>query len=1072
MEWILDIVRIALPIHIGPEMWPSVLRSLALCGYFFAIGWVFSRRLLGARQLVELVPLSGVIGLSAFIFLANALAYVTGVANAFRLTAILLILAAGLLWLRPLRLPKPLVAEGLLGTAIYVVVAVAFTIIVISNYIVLPTLDYQIHFDAANRLALGQFPLMNVASPDFSARYHYGTNLLAAAFIRLGHLPVEGAYLFVGVGMPVLLFLLVYAIAREVSGSRYLAFVPALLAAFTDGLQFLTPWVQDWRLGRWARELGGFTLTERSRLDEFLGVLLPNEFTTYPRFLTNPHVLLGLALLFGVFYILLVRKDQSWAGLFIAGILLATLALVEEVLLVFAVAGLTVAFLTAWKKTLHRRRLFLVGCVSAIAIIFQGGVISDMLFRRAGGEGFSHAFSFNWPILIWFNNLIPVQLGISPFWLEHYILVLGMPFLLLPLLALWTVWRGAPFDRAILVVVLLAFLIPHLIAYAYSPDMFRLIRYGHVVASVGLGFMLISLARRHILLVPAIVISLLVVLTPLRIAAGHVSDDRQATLGWDRPARLSLTSVFRTARSLDNFDYLRGRPRPFVLPDPLILELRRALPAASRVLTDQPMEVTLATGALVPHKPIDAISYILSNNPGPEYVDALFSLSPRAMAAMKISHLVMSDWWYAQLPPPLRARLENRDWFRLTYSTESQVDSFGGRWHRVYTVRAAYFGQEEAMPTLAELAALIPRNATVYISPGIPYDLRWPFEYALRSRQLFAEMPQYNHTTATIQRRPIQFAQDYDVAILNTQSDADRWHFWAFARQDTPFAWSASGPEIIWQNYGVAAIALPLATHPDTKRAGSTMLMPVTVDQPLQTTLRPAGPFADQPHSLRVRIFTPQPATIGLTYGDHSTELNLAPGLSTIFTPDVAPPLAVSVDLRQGASLSASVALIRAAPPSTHLQNPSIHLQPRFENEEFIVEVTYINPDRFDAGLLEPRWSVTRADLVHNKPWHASGSAASGEWQSNLALSSDNSQLQFSLNPATITASEATDAGTATLPSLGVVELSPRRAYVLYFNVHAPGFGRQTALPLAKFYLDGDNVSSVELFSHAVSLGF
>ncbi len=1072
MEWILDIVHIFIPIHIGPEMWTSVLRSLALCGFIFAIGWVFSRRLLGAQLLVVLIPLASVIGLSAFIFLANVLAYGIGIANSFRLTAILLLLAAGFLLFRPLRLPKPLVAEGLLGTALYFVVAVAFTITVISNYIVLPTLDYQIHFDAANRLALGQFPLMNVASPDFSARYHYGTNLLAAVLIRLGHLPVEGAYLFVGVGMPVLLFLLVYAVAREVSGSRYLAFVPALLAAFTDGLQFLTPWVQDWHLGRWAREFGGFTLTERSRLDEFLGVLLPNEFTTYPRFITNPHVLLGLALLFAVFYILLVRKDHSWAGLFTSGILLATLALVEEILLVFAVVGLTIAFLTAWQQTIYRRRLFLVGCVSAIAIILQGGVISDMLFRRSGGEGLSHTFSFNWPIHIWFNNLIPVQPGISPFWLEFYILVLGIPLLLLPLLVIWTVWRGALYDRAILVVALLGFLIPHLIAYAYSPDMFRLIRYGHVVASVGLGFMLIWLARRHILLVPAIVIGVLIVLAPLRIAAGHVIDDRQATLGWDRPARLSLSSVFRTARSLDNFDYLRGRPRPFVLPDPLILELRRTLPPASRVLTDQPMEVTLATGALVPHKPIDAISYILSNNPGPEYIDALFSLSPRAMAAMGVSHLVMSDWWYAQLPPPLRDRLENRDWFRLTYSTESQAENYGGRWHRVYTVQAAYFDQDEAVPTLADLATLIPPSASVYISPGIPYDLRWPFEYALRSRQLFAELPQYNHTTATIQRHPIQFDQDYDVAILNTQSDTDRWHFWAFARQDTPFAWSASEPEVFWQNYGVSAIALPIATHPESKRAGSTVLMPVTLVRPLQTTLRPTGPFADEPLSLRVRIFTPQPATIDLTYGDHSTELDLAPGLSTIITQAVAPPLAVSISLQQGESLSASVALIRSAPPATHLQNPSIHLQPRFENGELIVDVTYVNPDRFDAGLLEPRWSVARSDLVYSKPWHASGPASSGEWRSNLALSADNSRLQFSINPMTGNASEATDSGTATLSSQGAMEISPRRAYVLYFNVHAPGFGRQTALPLAKFYLDGEDVSSVELFSHAVSLGF
>ena len=871
MDAILDLARLVMPIELGPGMTESVLRSLALCCFLAACGWVLTRRLLGVQRLVALVPLAVIIGAGVFVFLCNVLAYAVGVALAFPIAAILLLLAAVYLLVRPLRKPEPLVAEGLLGTGIYLVISGAFFVIVVANYLVVPTMDYYIHYDAANRLAMGQFPLMNVASPDLHAKYHYGVNLLAAALIRLGNLPVEGAFLFIGIGIPFALFLMVYALAREATGSRYLALVPALLAAFNDGLQFLTPRVQAWHLDRWAREFNGITLTERTRLAEYLGSFLPNEYTSYPRFIINPHALFGLALLFAVFYLLLVRRDHSWPGLLPAGALLATLALVEESLMVFAGAGLAVAIATGERQCLPWRRFFLVGCLTAATILVQGGVITDILFRGAGGEGFSQAFSWNWPILVWFNNLIPVQLGTSPFWLEHYVLILGIPLLLLPVLALWAVWRGQPVEKGILTVAVLGFLIPHLIAYTYSPDLYRLIRYGQLAASVGLGFMLIWLVRQNKLFFPLLAVSLLVMFAPLRTAVAHVFADRQVTLGREYAARLTLSSVFRTAPHMDNYDFIRGRRRPFLLPEPLILDLRRTLAPESRVLTDQPMEVTLATGAFVPHKPLDAISYILARNPGPAYVDALLSLSPRAMKDLKITHLVMSDWWHAQLPEALQARLDNRAWFRLTYSTESQADAYDGRWHRVYEVQSAYFDLPDSAPTIADLTALIPANASVYVSPGIPHSLRWSFEYALRSRRLFAATQNYNHTTATIRRNPIDLSQSYDFAILNAQDESDRWFFWTFARQDTPLAWGATEAEVIWRNYGVSVVVLSGASYPHSNRGGGLHLRPISTDRPLQTTLDPGQAADDRPLALRVKLFSPQAAVVDISYGESTT---------------------------------------------------------------------------------------------------------------------------------------------------------------------------------------------------------
>lgn len=1072
MDSILDLLRLALPIELGPEMTMSVLRSLALCGFFAASGWVLSRRLLGTQRLVALVPLSVIVGVSAFVFLANALAYAVGVATAFRLAAILLLLAAGYLILRPLRRPEPLIAEGLVGTAIYLVVAGVFFIVVVANYIVVPTMDYYIHYDAANRLAMGQFPLMNVATPDLHAKYHYGVDLLAAAFMRLGALPVEGAFLFIGVGIPVALFLMVYAIAREATGSRYMAFIPALLAAFNDGLQFLTPRVQDWHLQRWARELNGITLTERTRLAEYLGSLLPNEFTSYPRFIINPHALFGLALLFAVFYLLLVRKDRSWPGLLLAGALLAALALVEESLMVFAAAGLAVGFVTDWRQRLPWRRLFLIGCLTAVTVAIQGGVITDILFRSAGGEGLTQAFSWNWPVLVWFNNLIPVQPGVSPFWLEHYLLILGIPLLLLPALALWTLWRGEPIDKGILTVAVLGFLIPHVVAYTYSPDLYRLIRYGHLAASVGLGFMLVWLARQHRFLVPVLAISLLVMLAPLRIAVAHVFDDRQVTLGRDYEARLSLSSVFRTAPHMDTYDFMRGRERPFLLPEPLILDLRRSLSPESRVLTDQPMEVTLATGAYVPHKPLDAISYILARNPGPEYIDALFSLSPRAMQTLKITHIVMSDWWFAHLPESLQAHLDNRSWFRLTYSTESQAAAYDGRWHRVYEVQRAYFDRPDHTPTIADLEALIPANASVYISPGIPHSLRWSFEYALRSRQLFAATQNYNHTTATIRRNPIDFSQSYDFALLNAQDESDRWFFWTFARQDSPLAWGATAADVIWQNYDVSVVALPVASFPTSGRGGGRHLVPVTAEQPLQTILDPVGTLANQQLALRVKLFSSEAAIVDVAYGESSTVIRLIPGLTTLTTPVVSPPLAVRIQPRDGGSVSANAALIPKTPARVLAQNPSIDLRPRIEDGQIIVAVAYMNPGRVHTGLLEPRWTIERLDLVLDSPWYASEQPTASAWSSTLALEAERARFHFSLDPLAGTATETKEGGTEVLPKLRQSRPSPRQRYVLYFNIHAPGAGRQTALPLATFYLGDGAVSDVEVFPATVSLGF
>jgi len=308
---------------------------------------VLARRILVEDRLVALVPLAPLLGISFFIVISNLLAYPLGPAWAFRVTFPVLVVLAAVLLVRPYRQPGPLLAEGRVGMLLYVVMVTVLGTIIIANYLVLPTWDYQIHFDLATRLSLDYFPLMNPGAPHLPAKYHYGSHLLVAALMRLGHVPVEVGFFFYNVGMALFLFLLAYAMARVQLGARYAAVVPALMFCFDGGFAFLAEWFQHWHLQQWAKQGIEITITQRDRIQDLFGPFVPTEFAIYPRYLSHPHVLSGWSLLLTLYYVLLVRQERSWPGLVLAAVVAAALALVEESLLALGLAGLGLYFVVA-----------------------------------------------------------------------------------------------------------------------------------------------------------------------------------------------------------------------------------------------------------------------------------------------------------------------------------------------------------------------------------------------------------------------------------------------------------------------------------------------------------------------------------------------------------------------------------------------------------------------------------------------------------------------------------------------------------------------------------------------------
>jgi hypothetical protein len=368
------------------------------------------------------------IGLTAGNWTANLLAQFVPLPHAFWLAAVL-VLAAGVASAWPLKFRKLFAAarESLipwlaLGIIVYVMLEVGRGLAIFDDYQNLPTISM---------MASGDIPPHFSLDPSLRFGYHYFLLLLSAQFVRLGDMyPFTALDLARALTFGLMIILLALWV-RRVTRSRIAGWLAGVVMAFTGGMRWLLLLFPASLLDKIASQ----TQLMGSGLDtgkEFLKNLVspwiidgsgPIQFPfAYANGAHSPFVMAFSG--FGVFYVLILitlllthDRWQHWSAAVVTTILLASLALANEVALGLLLAGLVVALVTylVAKRTFRIPRSLLPWAIaSACALIIaflQGGMLTEVfrnLFAGGGKSYYDVAFAFAWPPMVVSSHLGPL----------------------------------------------------------------------------------------------------------------------------------------------------------------------------------------------------------------------------------------------------------------------------------------------------------------------------------------------------------------------------------------------------------------------------------------------------------------------------------------------------------------------------------------------------------------------------------------------------------------------------------------------------------------------------------------
>ncbi len=430
-----------------------------------AWGLLVAVHILRIRDVAGIIGMTAILGPAVFMILANALGYLLPIRSAFRVTVVLLLLTmVGILSsvltrqhrsIPEIRYPP----RGLmwLFVALALIAGITFMRILPSD-----ALSWT-QFPLASTIAEGNFPVMQPTNPWHRAHYHYGPELLVAAFHSLTSAPLEAGYAlqpFLGI---VGLLAFTAALAYGISSSWRVAAWAAVLAVAGTGFAWLN--VTDL-----FRDLTNHFLFSQEVHGPFRAI-----WSMYKSPVTNALLVIFMhrssAMGFPLLYGLLYGLDQSFrtkdallrAWWILVNIVLSlALALTMETGVVVAAIALPAYLALLYRlKQISRitpyswRQAALMGAAVILPSLAGASVQGGMLTRLGSGTPLG-SFSLNST-----GSIYPMSGGPIALWSWEFLGYFGLPLLLLPL-ALWYLWRGrAPPLFALLAIVgFLYFTIP------------------------------------------------------------------------------------------------------------------------------------------------------------------------------------------------------------------------------------------------------------------------------------------------------------------------------------------------------------------------------------------------------------------------------------------------------------------------------------------------------------------------------------------------------------------------------------------------------------------------------------
>ena len=1065
-----------LSITVDPALIFNLFRVFAALACIAISGFLLVYFAFGIRHPLTAIATALPIGLASTLLVSNLLAYILGTPRALTWGLLAVFVITSLIAVARRHLFKPVQPVSWLDGALFAAAGILLLILSVANYAVLTTSSYYIHFWLANTIRFGNFPVMSPGAPMLPAEYHYGADYLAALLAHVGQVDSAIIFFILTPLAATSAYLAASMVAAKVLGNLRLGLLAGLFFSFGAGLPYLLAPVRYIHL-RW---FNPSTAASQNELLDYYQRISPNAFEAYPRFISSVHYIVPWAILLSCIALAAHlnsrlsgedRQDTHWTLWALLGTLFASIALVEESIFALGLVGWGTLALwqTATQRTPVYLRSFVVAALpAALLALLQGGVFADALFSSSpDDQGFIAAFNFH--LLPQFTGLSPrfgateLQFIHPPPWGVVYLITLGLPLLIAPALIIWALGSKRPTPYIWLASIgLVGFIVPHFITHEYSSNFLRWLEFSHASFAflLGMGTLtLVSFMRNRTLAwTLAVTCTALTIAWPLAGSIRNVATERNVTLGQSIEDHWTISPPLRQR---DQTDWITGRPYTFLMSG----EARQflgTLPPTARVLTNRFPEVPLLIRGLAPHKNTERISYTYFRFPSGTYLDALYALDPTAMQQYGITHLVINLKWFRNSPSSVQALLEVPRYFSLLFSDEQFHE--GLAWHRVYAVLPAFYEErpQVSQDLLRSLPELVPQDASVYVSPAIPPDIRWAFLYALRQRQLASGLMDEHHIrTSFVIAEPLP-RDRYDFALLIDEPPGERWLNWAFTPQDLPSVWGLHSSQRVWHALGVGLYALNTGDCPGRSVASVPPFwhLPANASTTLNLDcLQTEAGGNGEGSSLLLTILSPKTSQVEIAVNGLSQTVLLDPGANQV---PLNFPDAPGLSLIPTDSLWVRAQRVPQSSAKPQAGIPALLLLPTFDGEALTVSAHFYGA-RHNPQESKLVWELVKQRRIYGHWWHWSSSSRVGEWPLALAEPPDHGdQFTFALNFSTLETEFALNGRTITMDREVSLPANPGEPYAVYFTLIRVGT-RAHSLPVAWITYSPEEVPSVLL---------
>ena len=1048
-----------LNIAVDPALTFNLFRVFAALACIAISGFLLVYFAFGLRYLPAALATAFPIGFSSTLLVSNLLAYVLGTPRAFALglLAVLAIASTIALLRRHSYSLKPSQPLPWLDGGLFIGAGIAIFILSVVNYVVSPVWEYSTHFWLANTIRFGNFPVMAPGAPNLLAEYHYGGAFLAAMLSHIGQVDSAIIFFFLTPLAATIAYLAASVLAASVLKNIRLGLLAGIFFSFGSGLPYPIDPIRSIYL-RW------FTPSSAAaeiQLADTLELTALTAITQYPRYLADPHFLLAGAILLSVIILTAhlvspVRGNDTprapWHVWLLLGALFASVALIES--LVFTLGFIGWSAYALWQTIRERTRSSLVNFVlaaapAALLATFQGGILTSVLFSSAsGGTGPSTAFYISFkPLPFALGNPL-LQFASSPPWVAIYLASFGIPLLAAPALLVWAIRSKHSVPLVWLAAIgFIGIVLPHFVIYHFN-TLLRWMYFGYTSQAFLLGIGALTLVsqvrRRWMAWILFLTCAALTIGWPLATSIKNIADERFVTLGQSTEDHWTISALHRQS---DNMDWLTGRPYVFLMGAEA-RQFLRSLPSTARVLTNRFPEVPLLIRGLAPHKNTDVFSYTNFRYPSPTYFDAINALDPLAMEEYGITHIVINHKWFRHTSPQTHAILQNPRYFSLLFSDEEKHDGFA--WHHVYQVLPAFFDENPSISQdlLRSLPQLVPQDASVYISPAIPVDIRWALLYVLREQKIASAATLENHINVRLSIAEPQPNDHYDFALLIDEPPGERWLNWAFTSQDLPSVWGFHSSQRVWHALGVGLYALNDRVCPSRSLASVPPSWHLPANSPSTLNLDCLQPDADAvmiPSSVLLTILSPVASQVEITANGSSQTVTLEPGATLV--PLNAP------GTQQLTVKPADPIWLRAqrVPPSGSNPRsgvPALQILPSFDGEELRVQV-HVYGERKNPLENQLVWELVKQRRIYGHWWHWVSRHTVGVWRKMLETPLDQgNEFSFTLDFETLESSVGANGKPTSISTRWPLPRNPGEPYVLYLTLWRPG-DRTHSFPVA-----------------------